>query len=84
MNKIFSHFDETGNPAMVDISEKQNTKRIAIASAIVTMKKTTLLSILDKKVSKGNVLDIANIAGIQAAKNTSQLIPLCHPYNFLI
>ena len=79
MNKIFSHFDDTGNPAMVDISGKQNTKRIAIASAIVTMNKTTILSILDKKVSKGNVLDIANIAGIQAAKNTSQLIPLCHP-----
>ena len=79
MNKSFSHFDEFGNPAMVDVSEKQTSKRIASASAIVKMNKKTLLTILDKNVSKGNVLDIANIAGIQAAKNTSQLIPLCHP-----
>ena len=78
MNKTFSHINEHGKPIMVDISEKQNTKRIAMASGIVKMNKDTLLSIFENNIAKGNVLDVANIAGIQAAKNTSNLIPLCH------
>ncbi len=78
MNKPFTHINENGEPTMVDISAKQSTKRIAIATGNVEMHKNTLHAIIDKNISKGNVLDVANIAGIQAAKNTSQLIPLCH------
>ena len=78
MSNKLTHFDKFGNPNMVDISNKENSKRLAIASCTVTMKKSTLQLILENKVEKGDVFQIANIAGIQAAKKTDSLIPLCH------
>ena len=74
-----THFDDNGNPKMVDVSNKQSTKRIAQASGFVKMKPSTLETILNKNVSKGDVLQIARLAGIMASKKTSSIIPLCHP-----
>ena len=74
-----THFDDKGNPKMVDISNKQSTKRIAQASGFVKMKPSTLETILNKNISKGDVLQIARLAGIMASKKTSSIIPLCHP-----
>lgn len=74
-----SHFDQSGASRMVDTSSKLDTERIAIASAVVRMKPETLATILDRKISKGDVLEVARLAGIMAAKQTSNLIPLCHP-----
>ena len=73
-----THFDEDGNPAMVDINSKNMTKRVAIASGKIKMQSKTLKKILNIKIKKGDVLTIAKIAGIMAAKKTEQLIPLCH------
>ncbi|HHT9121082.1 MAG TPA: cyclic pyranopterin monophosphate synthase MoaC [Candidatus Hypogeohydataceae bacterium YC41] len=74
-----THFDESGASRMVDVSQKEATERLAIAQAKVTMKPETLRLILDKKVAKGDVFEVARIAGIMAAKRTGELIPLCHP-----
>ena len=74
-----THFDDKGNPKMVDVSNKQSTKRIAQASGFVKMKPSTLETILNKNISKGDVLQIARLAGIMASKKTSSIIPLCHP-----
>ena len=74
-----THFDDKGNPKMVDVSNKQSTKRIAQASGFVKMKLSTLKTILNKNISKGDVLQIARLAGIMASKKTSSIIPLCHP-----
>ena len=74
-----THFDNNGNPNMVDVSNKQATKRIAQASGFVKMKPSTLETILNKNISKGDVLQIARLAGIMASKKTSSIIPLCHP-----
>ena len=74
-----THFDDKGNPKMVDVSNKQATKRIAQASGFVKMKPSTLETILNKNISKGDVLQIARLAGIMASKKTSSIIPLCHP-----
>lgn len=68
-----------GNFKMVDISSKDDTKREAIAQAVVLLRPETLEMIKDNKIPKGDVLAAAKIAGIMAAKNTPQLIPLCHP-----
>ncbi len=76
--KKFSHFDDLGNPSMVDINQKKENKRIAIAFGKVSMKPETLQLILDYKIKKGDVLQVANLAGIMAAKKTDNLIPLCH------
>ena len=73
-----THFDEDGNPSMVDINSKNMTKRVAIASGKIKMQSETLKKILNIKIKKGDVLTIAKIAGIMAAKKTEQLIPLCH------
>ena len=78
MTKKFTHFDESGNPNMVDINDKKDTKRIAIAVGKVVMQKETLSLINKNKIKKGDVFQVANIAGIQAAKKTDNLIPLCH------
>lgn len=64
---------------MVDVSEKPVTVRTAVAEGFVTMRPATLSLILDKKVAKGDVFEVARLAGIMAAKRTSDLIPLCHP-----
>lgn len=78
MSKL-SHFDETGASRMVDVGAKPETERIARASAIVRMQSATLALIRDRKVAKGDVLEVARLAGIMAAKKTAELIPLCHP-----
>ena len=75
----FSHFDESGRAKMVDISSKDITHRTASAQAEVFMKAETLEKILSNEIRKGDALAVAKIAGIMAAKNTSSLIPLCHP-----
>ncbi len=66
---------------MVDVSEKENTKRIAKACATVTMTKETYNKIFDKQIKKGDVLGAAQIAGIMGAKKTPAVIPMCHPLN---
>lgn len=78
MSKL-SHLDSKGNARMVDVGEKQSTQRIATASGRVSMAKETLELIAAGGHKKGDVVAIARIAGIQAAKSCSQLIPLCHP-----
>ena len=74
-----THFDAEGNARMVDVGDKAETKRIAVARATVTMRPETLKLIQDKAVKKGDVLAVAQLAGIMAAKRTPDLIPLCHP-----
>jgi cyclic pyranopterin phosphate synthase len=78
MNKL-THIDETGRPRMVDVSGKKETRREAIAKGIVHMKAETLAQIQKGQIAKGDVLTVAQIAGIMAAKGTPGLIPLCHP-----
>ena len=73
-----THFDKKGNPSMVNINQKDSTERIAIATGKIIMKANTLKKILDLEIKKGDVLNIAKLAGIMAAKKTDQLIPLCH------
>jgi len=77
-NNKLTHFDDNGDPSMVNINAKENTVRVAIATGKVTMKSETLQKILDIKIKKGDVLSVAKLAGIMAAKKTDQLIPLCH------
>lgn len=74
-----THFDEHGASRMVDVSDKQVTARSARASGLVVMEPSTLSLILDRKFAKGDVLEVARLAGIMAAKRTGDLIPLCHP-----
>ncbi len=79
MNKKLTHFDGTGNAHMVDVGDKDVTERVAVARASVTMQAATLRLIATKKAKKGDVLAVAQLAGIMAAKKTPDLIPLCHP-----
>ena len=79
MKMELSHIDVNGNAKMVDVSEKTETTRIAIACGEIRMKPETLALIKAGAMKKGDVLTVAQIAGIQAAKKTSELIPLCHP-----
>jgi cyclic pyranopterin monophosphate synthase len=72
-----SHFDASGRAAMVDVSAKQNTRRTATASAFVELSASVLAALPANR--KGNPLEVARFAGIQAAKRTSDLIPMCHP-----
>ena len=76
-NKL-THFDKDGNPSMVDINQKVSTVRVAIATGKIIMKPNTLKKILDLGIKKGDVFNVAKLAGIMAAKKTDQLIPLCH------
>jgi cyclic pyranopterin monophosphate synthase len=80
INKL-SHIDKQGRAKMVDVSGKPVTKREAVACGSVSMKPSTLKLIMDQKVPKGDVLTLARIAGIMAAKKTGEMIPLCHPLN---
>ena len=75
--KKLSHFDDAGNARMVDVSAKRNTRREATAQAFVVLRKKVLAAL--PKNPKGNPLEIARFAGIQAAKKTSELVPMCHP-----
>jgi cyclic pyranopterin phosphate synthase len=74
-----THFDETGASRMVDVGDKPVTRRAARASARVRMLPATLQRIKDRGLAKGDVLEVARLAGIMAAKRTGDLIPLCHP-----
>ena len=78
-NKNFSHLDPDGKAHMVDISEKQDSKRTARARATVSMAKETIVALQQGDVPKGDVFAVARVAGIQAAKRTGDIIPLCHP-----
>ena len=74
-----THFDPSGRAHMVDVADKAQTHRVAIASGRVVMLPATLRRILDGSAAKGDVLGVARVAAIQGAKRTSELIPLCHP-----
>ena len=78
MEKL-THFNEMGQSRMVDVTQKDETIRIAVAVGKVLAKLETLQLIADRKFSKGDVLEVARIAGIMATKRTADLIPLCHP-----
>ncbi|HWP46486.1 MAG TPA: cyclic pyranopterin monophosphate synthase MoaC [Candidatus Limnocylindrales bacterium] len=78
MNPL-THFDDQGQAHMVDVSDKASTRREAVAQGVVYMKPETFRMIVNQKIAKGDVFGVARIAGIMAAKKTSELIPLCHP-----
>ena len=77
--KDFTHLDEEGNAAMVNVGDKPRTQRTATAFGKLRMRPETRTRVLSSKVPKGNVVEVARIAGIQAGKRTAELIPLCHP-----
>lgn len=77
MARKLSHYDKSGRASMVDVSSKQTTRRMAEASAFVEMQPKVLRALPDNP--KGDPLEVARIAGIQAAKRTSEMIPMCHP-----
>jgi cyclic pyranopterin phosphate synthase len=79
MAKKLSHIDEKGKPKMVDVSGKADTLREAVAKGEVQMKAATLALIKGGEIAKGDVLTVAQLAGVMAAKQTPHLIPLCHP-----
>lgn len=79
MTSRLTHLDDSGRARMVDVGAKPDTERLAVAKGEVLMKRATLDLIRAKEMKKGDVLTVAQIAGIAAAKRTSDLIPLCHP-----
>lgn len=74
-----THINEQGRARMVDVSEKDDTKRIAVAFGKICMKKETLLCIQNQEIKKGDVLGVAQVSAIMAAKRTFETIPMCHP-----
>ncbi|MFY9198582.1 MAG: cyclic pyranopterin monophosphate synthase MoaC [Acutalibacteraceae bacterium] len=74
-----THIDEKGNTRMVDVGDKMHTRRVAKAQSVVTMQDSTLNLIVAGKMPKGDVFACARVAGIMAAKKTSDLVPMCHP-----
>ena len=74
-----THINEQGRARMVDVSEKDDTKRVAVAFGKICMKKETLVSIQNQEIKKGDVLGVAQVAAIMAAKRTFETIPMCHP-----
>jgi len=78
-DKGFTHFNDQGRARMVDVTGKDATERTAVAETTVTMRPETLAAIRSGRVGKGDVLAVAQVAGIMAAKRTSEWIPLCHP-----
>ena len=78
MEKL-THFNKDGKAIMVDVGDKETTRRVALARGEIRMQPETLRRILDKQIEKGDVFDVARLAGIMAAKKTPELIPLCHP-----
>lgn len=79
MSKQLTHLDEDGRARMVDVGHKDETKRTAVARGSVRMEPETLQLIIEGQIKKGDVLTVAELAGVMAAKRTSELIPLCHP-----
>lgn len=77
----FTHFNQEGRAKMVEVGDKQDTKREAVATGSITMLPETLKRIIDKNISKGDVLAVSQVAGIMAAKQTSNIIPMCHNIN---
>jgi cyclic pyranopterin phosphate synthase len=77
----FTHLDKKGHVRMVDVTDKKPSERIAVAQGVVSMNRETFELIQNQKIKKGNVLETARIAGVMAAKKTSDLIPMCHPLN---
>src|SRR5205807_1416443 len=75
----FTHFNESGRARMVDISAKDSTERVATAQAKVFLQPETLEKIQNGKIAKGDVLSVAQVAGVMGAKKTPDLIPMCHP-----
>jgi cyclic pyranopterin monophosphate synthase len=80
MSKL-SHLDDQGRAKMVDVSDKDITSRTAVARGAIQMRPETLTLILEEKIEKGDVFSVARVAGIMAAKKTSEIIPMCHPLN---
>jgi cyclic pyranopterin phosphate synthase len=76
-----THFDKKGRAKMVDVSEKKETIREAVVRGSIFMNPKTFKSILSGKIAKGDVFAVAKVAGIMAAKKTSEIIPMCHPLN---
>lgn len=76
---VLTHFDETGASRMVDVGNKPISQRMARAVGRITMQPETLQAIRDRQIAKGDVFEVARLAGIMAAKKTADLIPLCHP-----
>lgn len=81
MEQRLTHIDEKGEVRMVDVSAKPDTERVAIAEGFIAMQRETLDLIVEGKAAKGDVLACARVAGVMAAKKTSELIPMCHPLN---
>ena len=79
MDNKLTHFDNSGNARMVDVSEKKETARVAVAVSKIKVSAETLELIEAGKIGKGDVLGVARVAGIMASKQTSNLIPMCHP-----
>ena len=79
MDNKLTHFDKSGNARMVDVSEKKETARVAVAVSKIRVSRETLELIEAGKIGKGDVLGVARVAGIMASKQTSNLIPMCHP-----
>jgi cyclic pyranopterin phosphate synthase len=79
MSKHLTHLDESGRAKMVDVGQKPDTERVAVARGSVIMQPETLQLIIEGNLKKGDVFAVAQLAGIMAAKRTSDLIPLCHP-----
>jgi len=79
MPNPFTHLDDQGRARMVDVGDKAVSKREAIAEGFMVVQASTLAAIIDKKIPKGEVLSVARVAGIMAAKKCGELIPLCHP-----
>lgn len=75
----FNHFDEEGNAVMVDVTGKEITHRVAQAEGVIAVSEEVYRAIADKTVKKGDVLTVAQVAGIAATKRTPELIPMCHP-----
>ena len=75
----FNHFDDKGNARMVDVSDKEITSRTAVAEGVIRVSAEVMEAIRGKKVKKGDVLTVAQVAGIAGTKRTSDLIPMCHP-----
>lgn len=79
MKAEFTHFDANGNAIMVDVSGKEDTQRVAVAKGILQVNEEIMAAVKGGTVKKGDVLGVARVAGIMAVKNTSSLIPMCHP-----
>jgi cyclic pyranopterin phosphate synthase len=73
-----THFSGSGHARMVDVSDKPNTQRVAIASGVIRMQPATLERIRQGKIAKGNVMAVADVAAVMAAKRTAEMIPMCH------